>query len=113
VAKNGPGTALGYAHIKSGGAFDAGRSCNVKASNINQTIAGFWCFKGLPFTPHSADVTLDYNGVLNGQQPEYSVQLPPGTGNCPAGSQVMVFTGLITSPTFTSGKKLGFFVVFH
>jgi hypothetical protein len=61
LAKNGPGTALGHAHILAGGALDASRSYNVKASNINESDAGFYCFKGLSFKPHSAEVTLDCN----------------------------------------------------
>ena len=117
VAKNGPGTALGYAHVLAGGGFDASHSYNIKASNINQSIAGFWCFHGLSFKPHSAEVTLDYNGIFNGNVPTATVQLPSndvGSGRtCPAGSQVMVFTGLVSPGTNTPGKKLGFFVVFH
>jgi hypothetical protein len=117
LAKNGPGTALGYAHILAGGALDASRSYNVKASNINESNAGFYCFKGLSFKPHSAEVTLDYNGLFNGDVPTATVQLPSndvgGGATCPAGSQVMVFTGLVTPGSNTPGKKLGFFVVFY
>ena|SRR5215472_3328171 len=113
LAKGGPGTALGYAHIKAGGLFDASRSYNVAASNVNSSSAGFYCFHGLKFTPHNVQVTLDYNGIFNGQIPEYAVQLPPDHVTCPAGGQVMVFTGLVNPGTFTSGKKLGFYVVFH
>ena len=89
LAKNGPGTALGYAHIKSGGAIDPGHSYNVKASNINESVPGFYCFHGLSFKPHNAAVSLDYNGIFNGQLPQATVQLPSndvGVGRtCPAG----------------------------
>lgn len=94
LAKGGPGTALGYVHIKAGGFFDASRSYNVKASNINSASAGFYCFKGLKFTPHSVEVTMDYNGLLNGQIAANEVQLPPDHTTCPAGAQAMIFTGL-------------------
>ena len=117
LAKNGPGTALGYAHIQPGGGFDASHSYNVRASNINESNAGFYCFHGLSFKPHSAEVTLDYNGLFNGDVPTGTVQLPSndvGVGRtCPAGSQVLVFTGLVSPGSNTPGKKLGFFVVFH
>lgn len=113
LAKGGPGTALGYAHIKPGGLFDASRSYNVAASNVKIPRDGFYCFSGLKFTPHNVQVTLDYNGVLNGQIPGYSVQLPTDHTTCPGGGQVMVFTGLVNPGVITAGKKLGFFVVFH
>jgi hypothetical protein len=117
LAKNGPGTALGYAHIKAGGAIDSGHSYNVKASNINESHPGFYCFHGLSFKPHSAAVSLDYNGIFNGQLPQATVQLPSNnttpSGTCPAGSQVMVFTGLVSPGSSTPGSKLGFFVVFY
>src|SRR5215472_17713151 len=113
LAKGGPGTALGYAHIKPGGLFDASRSYNVAASNVKIPRDGFYCFSGLKFTPHNVQVTLDYNGILNGQIPGYSVQLPTDHTTCPGGGQVMVFTGLVNPGVITAGKKLGFFVVFH
>jgi len=113
LAKGGPGTALGYVHVKAGGFFDAARSYNVKASNINSSVAGFYCIKGLPFTPHSVQVTMDYNGLFNGQLPAWEVQLPPDHVTCPSGAQVMIFTGLINPTVFTNGKKLGFFAVFY
>lgn len=117
LAKGAPGTVLGYAHIRAGGGIDAARSFNVRASNINEANAGFYCFKGLPFKPHGAEVTPDYNGLLNGQIPTATVQDPsdntPPSNTCPAGSQIMIFTGLVSPGSNTPGKKLGFFVVFY
>jgi hypothetical protein len=68
---------LGYAHIlPNSNAFDSARSFNVAASNVVTTGNGFYCFKGLKFTPHNAELTLDYRGILNGQIPQASLKLP-------------------------------------
>jgi hypothetical protein len=115
VGTGGPGTALGYAHIKPfTGGFDSARSFNVKASNVVSTSTGFYCFKGLKFTPHNATLTLDYNGTLNGQIPTVELRLPPHPGDCGLSSaQAEVFTGLVTPGGFTAGTKIGFYVIFY
>lgn len=114
LAKGGPGTALGYAHILKGGVFDASRSYNVKAANVVSNRAGFTCFRGLGFTPHNAAITLDYNGLLNGQIPTATLMLPADPSFCGLTSaQAEVFTGLITPATNTPGAKLGFYIVFY
>jgi hypothetical protein len=97
LAEGGPGTALGYAHIESGDHFDPSRSYNVKASNVVTLGNGFVCFTGLKFTPQNAAVTLDYNGILNGQIPQATLMLPPTPSECGLTSaQAEVFTGLVT-----------------
>jgi hypothetical protein len=114
LAKGGPGTALGYAHILPGGAFDASRSYNVKAANVVSNRAGFTCFRGLGFTPRNAAVTLDYNGLLNGQLPQATLMMPAQPNLCGLTSaQAEVFTGLVTPGTNTPGAKLGFYIVFY
>ena len=114
LAKGGPGTALGYAHILPGGAFDASRSYNVKAANVVSNRAGFTCFRGLGFTPHNAAVTLDYNGLFNGQLPQATLMMPTVPSECGLTSaQAEVFTGLVTPGTNTPGAKLGFYIVFY
>jgi hypothetical protein len=114
LAKGGPGTAQGYAHILPGGAFDASRSYNVKAANVVSNRAGFTCFKGLGFTPHNAAVTLDYHGLLNGQLPQATLMMPAQPSLCGLTSaQAEVFTGLVTPGTNTPGAKLGFYIVFY
>lgn len=113
LAKGGPGTALGYAHILQGGAFDASRSYNVKAANVASNRVGFTCFRGLGFTPHTAAVTLDYNGIFNGQLPQATLIMPAQPNLCGLTSaQAEVFTGLVTG-TITPGAKLGFYIVFY
>jgi hypothetical protein len=114
IAKGGPGTALGYAHIKFGDIFDATRSYNVGASNVVTDRAGFLCFRGLKFTPHIAVVTLDYNGILNGQIPQATVMLPAEPSLCGLSSaQAEIFTGLVNTGVMTTGAKLGFYIVFY
>ena len=114
LAKGGPGTALGYAHILTGGTFDASRSYNVKAANVVSHNVGFTCFRGLGFTPHNAAVTLDYNGLFNGQIPQATLMMPAQLSLCGAASaQAEVFTGLVTPGTNTAGAKLGFYIVFY
>ncbi len=114
LAKGGPGTALGYAHILPGGAFDASRSYNVKASNVVSNRVGFTCFRGLGFTPHNGAVTLDYNGLFNGQLPQATLMMPAQPKLCGLTSaQAEVFTGLVTPGTNTPGAKLGFYIVFY
>jgi hypothetical protein len=114
LAKGGPGTALGYAHILPGGAFDASRSYNVKAANVVSNRVGFTCFRGLGFTPHSAAITLDYNGLLNGELPQATLMMPAQPSLCGlASAQAEVFTGLVTPPTETPGARLGFYIVFY
>lgn len=114
LAQGGPGTALGYAHIKSGDVLDASRSYNVKASNVVSTGNGWVCFKGLKFTPHNIQISLDYNGILNGQIPETSVILPPVPSECGLTSaQAEIFTGLVNPTVFTKGSTFGFYIVFY
>lgn len=114
LGKGGPGTALGYAHIKAGDVFDASRSYNVKASNLVTTGNGFYCFKGLKFTPHVAELTLDYYGIFNGQIPQATLILPPKPADCGLShAQAEVFTGLVNTGVFTNGAKLGFYIVFY
>jgi hypothetical protein len=115
--KNGPGTALGYAHILPGGAFDASRSYNVTAANLVEHKTGFYCFRGLNFTIHSASLTYDYNGLFNGQLPNMSLMRPATQTSDLCGlssAQAIVFTGLVNTTTnFTAGAKLGFYVIFY
>ena len=114
LAKGGPGTAQGYAHILPGGAFDASHSYNVKAANVVSNHVGFTCFRGLGFSPHNAAVTLDYNGLFNGQLPQATLMLPAQPSLCGLTSaQAEVFTGLVTPGTNTPGAKLGFYIVFY
>jgi hypothetical protein len=115
--KNGPGTALGYAHILAGGAFDASRSYNVTVANVVEHKPGFYCFRGLHFTTHNASLTYDYNGLSNGQLPNISLRLPATQTSDLCGlssAQAIVFTGLVNTVTkFTAGTNLGFYVVFY
>ena len=114
LAKGGPGTALGYAHILPGGAFDPSRSYNVKAANVVSNRVGFTCFRGLGFTPHNGAITLDYNGILNGQLPQATLMMPAMPKLCGLTSaQAEVFTGLAAPGTNTPGAKLGFYIVFY
>jgi hypothetical protein len=114
LAKGGPGTAQGYAHILPGGAFDASRSYNVKAANVVSNRAGFTCFRGLAFTPHNAAITLDYNGLFNGQLPQATLMFPTQPKLCGLTSaQAEVFTGLVSPGTLTPGARLGFYIVFY
>ncbi len=111
--QGGPGMALGYAHIAPGGTLDKARSWRVSSSNVVAS-GGFYCFRGLPFTPRSAAVTADYNGLLNGQIPAVEIQLPPDKTDCGLSKapQFEVFTGLVNPGVFTSGADFGFYIVF-
>jgi hypothetical protein len=114
LAKGGPGTALGYAHITPAGTLDTSRSWNVAAGNAVSNSAGFWCFRGLRFTPHTAQLTTDYNGLLNGQIPAVELKLPADAGDCGLTSaQIEVFTGLVDPGVFTAGTNIGFYIVFY
>jgi hypothetical protein len=106
------GTALGYAHINPNGTFDTAHSKNVSAGNMTEPFTGFYCFKGLSFTPNSAVVTEDYNGVFNGQITDTGVQIPGEAGTCGPASQAMIFTGLVEG-ALTEGADFGFYVVFN
>lgn len=111
-----PGVARAYAHILPGGGLDTARSWRVDPSDVVTTSDGFWCFKGLGFTPKSAQITLDYNGIGNGKVPQATLMLPADPGDCGLTSaQAEVFTGLVNTSTFTftAGTKLGFYVVFY
>jgi hypothetical protein len=114
LAKGFPGVALGYAHITPSGAIDLAHSFNVNASNVVSNRIGFYCFKGLPFTPHNAALTMDYNGLFNGQLPNMSLMFPTQPKFCGlASAQAEVFTGLINPKVLTPGAKIGFYIVFY
>jgi hypothetical protein len=114
VGKRYQGVAKAYAHIKSDGTVDAGRSWNIASSNVVTTNDGFWCFRNLGFTPQSAQITFDYNGILNGQIPQGTVILPADASDCGlASAQLEVFTGLVDPGVFTSGEKLAFYIVIY
>jgi len=105
---------LGYAHINSDGTVDSAHSTsNITTANVVYS-GGFWCFKGLPFTPHNAQLTLDYNGIFNGQIPQITLVFPTSPSDCGLTSaQAEVFTGLVNPGVFTSGAELGFYIVFQ
>jgi hypothetical protein len=105
---------LGYAHIKGDATVDSAHSTsNITTANVVYS-GGFWCFKGLPFTPHSAQLTLDYNGILNGQIPQITLILPASPSDCGLTSaQAEVFTGLVNPGVFTSGAELPFYILFQ
>jgi hypothetical protein len=114
VRAGGHGAALGYAHILPGGSFDASRSWNVSAGNVASTVAGFFCFHGLSFTPHSGALTVDYNGTLNGQVIADLLRLPTTGADCGLSSaQAEVFTGHVTPGTTTVGANIGYFITFY
>jgi hypothetical protein len=105
---------LGYAHLNSDATVDSAHSTsNITTANVVYS-GGFWCFKGLPFTPHSAQLTLDYNGIFNGQIPQITLILPASPSDCGLTSaQAEVFTGLVNPGVFTSGAELPFFIAFQ
>jgi hypothetical protein len=114
VGRQFQGVAKAYAHVRASGSIDTTRSWRVTSSNLITTSPGFWCFRGLGFRPGSAEVTLDYNGILNGQIPQGTVKLPPSPGDCGLTSaNAEVFTGLVDPGNFTTGTKLGFYIVFY
>ncbi len=106
------GSALAYAHILPGGGFDAARSKNVSAGNVTREATGFYCLHGLPFTVHSVQATIDYDGTKNGEIPMIFVEMPPaaicGASTSP---QAGIFEGKNVSPTVTSGVDDGFYIV--
>jgi hypothetical protein len=103
------GLVRAYAHVKNDGTIDTARSWRVDPGDLVTTADGFWCFRGLGFTPKGAQVTLDYNGIFNGQIPQATVILPADPGDCGLTSaQAEIFTGLVDPGSFTSGEKLGF-----
>src|SRR5262249_31032256 len=59
--------ALGFAHVLKDGTVDAANSKNVSQGNVTITSAGDpgtfeYCFHGLPFTAHVANVTAMETG---------------------------------------------------
>ena len=114
VGKQYQGVAKAYAHVLADGTLDATRSWNVDAGDVVTTNDGFWCFRTLGFTPKSAQITLDYNGLLNGQIGQATLILPADPGDCDLTSaQLEVFTGLVDPGVFTSGEKLPFYIVIY
>lgn len=114
VGKAYQGLARAYAHIKPDGTLDTARSWRVDSSDVVTTFDGFWCFRGLGFTPRNVEVSLDYNGIGNGQIAQATVVLPADPADCQLSSaNAEVFTGLVDPGNFTAGTKLGFYVVFY
>ncbi len=109
------GSALAYAHILPGGAFDASLSKNVSASNITRESNGFYCVHGLPFTVNNIEATIDYDGTNNGEIPLIFVKIP-GSGICSGGTanpQAGIFEGKNLSSSVTLGVDDGFYLVIN
>ena len=52
------GSAVGYAEVV-GANVVAANSKNVTQANLTHPNQGIWCFSGVPFTPHTAQVTVE------------------------------------------------------
>jgi hypothetical protein len=53
------GSAVAYAYVAADGTVNLARSKNITQANVTRASAGFYCFNGLSFTPHSISVTPD------------------------------------------------------
>lgn len=87
------GTALAYATVSSAGTVSS--ALNVTTANVTKPAAstGFYCFSGLPFTPHNAQVTLVEPfpvGETLGIAARVALGTPNAGFNCPTGSQGIV-----------------------
>jgi hypothetical protein len=76
-----------FARVSPAGALDSANSKNV-GSVTHGPVAGYYCIKGLPFTPRGGQATVDWS--TSGNQ---FAQFALGTGGgCPAGTQAFVST---------------------
>jgi hypothetical protein len=91
-----PGSALAYAHVLADGGVDPVNSKNVSSSNVSETSAhsGSYCFRGLPFTPHSAVATAGFSANGDGVLVELAGTPDFGLTGCSAGTQLVVITFL-------------------
>jgi hypothetical protein len=76
-----------FARVSAAGALDTANSRNV-GSVTPGAIAGYYCLRGIPFTPRGGQATVDYKASAN-----QFAQFALGTvGGCPAGTQAFVST---------------------
>jgi hypothetical protein len=88
-----PGTAVAYATVNSTGGVS--QALNVTTANVSKpaTSTGFYCFSGLSFTPHNAQVTLVEPfpvGETLGLAPRVVLGTPNAGFGCPTGTQALV-----------------------
>jgi hypothetical protein len=87
------GSGVGYATVSSGGTVTL--ALNLATANVSKpaSTTGFYCFHGLPFAPHNAQVTLVEPfpvGETLGMAPRVFVGTPDAGFGCPAGTQALV-----------------------
>lgn len=92
-ASGAAGTAVGYATVAGDGSVSL--ALNVATANVTKPASstGFYCFSGLAFTPHNAQVTLGEpfpSGETLGLAPRVKVGTPDAGFGCPAGTQALV-----------------------
>jgi hypothetical protein len=87
---------LAYAHVPIAGGAD--NAFNIIAGNVTHPGVGVYCISALTFTPHNPQATLGNTGAAH----LLVTDLGTGSGACPGGTQITVFTLTITSTGFAS-----------
>jgi hypothetical protein len=88
------GSALGYAHVNADGTVDEANSKNITSANVTRVSTSAYCFRGLPFTPHSVVSTPDYNDFDHGADLRMFTENALGPSfDCAPGDQAEVATG--------------------
>lgn len=96
-----------YAQVSAGGVVDPANSRGIAQANVaSGSVAGYYCFRDLPFTPRGGTATVDWNASAD-------LLATIGIGgnvSCPGGTEFFVD---MREPDGTGSTAGGFFVTIY
>jgi hypothetical protein len=100
-----------YAHVAPDGTVDATESSGITAANIQPVGVSGYCFSGLPFTPKSGSVALDYGATPSGKTEQVQIHITTGTAyDCTSSDQ---HVEVVTAADATTFHQEGFYVILY
>src|SRR5437763_15100003 len=76
-----------FARVSAAGVLNAANSKNVGSVSPG-SVSGYYCIRGVPFTPRGGQATVDYAASSN----QFAQFALGAAGGCPAGTQAFVST---------------------
>jgi hypothetical protein len=104
------GSVLGYAHVNLDGTVDLSHSKNIAGPNVTEPKPGFFCFKNLSFTPHSATANVDWLTTHNGTTDEVGVTVGKTGAASACGASSGARMAVVITANGSAGEQRGFYV---